>query len=359
MQVNTEDLYQILREVFTDEGREVFERLMKAFSRNQTTMEIDKEVYDRLVKVHDENIIEEERGAKTAHLNNIGIAKEKDGDIDGAIEAYEENMKIGVKASFAYDRLRILYKKRKDFVNMERAIRRKCEVYEMNPQETEDEVKHYTIKITPVLPTIAKPFTVVGETLGKKLESAKRLLPEFEFYTQIAHTSGSLGIAASIDSEPITNKKKIDFDSDVFMPYYEIGGKLLELASKAEKYDYDKRYDLSAPIYEELVSNQTDRYTAYDKLISIYRQSKLYMDEKRILDIAIDYFTEKERKDKEYVIELAKKYGKLDFLEERLSNGKGITYYYGIFPLYVPTKYLEKWKRQRESLLNKYKNIFT
>lgn len=59
---------------------------------------------------------------KTAHLNNIGIEAEKEGRIADAIEAYEENIATGQRALHAYDRLRILYHRAKDYNNEIRVI---------------------------------------------------------------------------------------------------------------------------------------------------------------------------------------------------------------------------------------------
>lgn len=58
----------------------------------------------------------------TAANNNAGLAYEKAGEIDKAIARYEQNIKIGYPAKHSYERLRIIYKKKKDFDNMNRII---------------------------------------------------------------------------------------------------------------------------------------------------------------------------------------------------------------------------------------------
>lgn len=52
-----------------------------------------------------------ERQNRTAELNNIGIKAEKEGRIDDAIAAYEENIAIGHTAYHAYTRLVVIYKR--------------------------------------------------------------------------------------------------------------------------------------------------------------------------------------------------------------------------------------------------------
>ena len=80
----------------------------------------------------------------TAEINNKGIALEKDGKIDGAIQAYEENIKIGYPARHSYDRLLILYRKNKDTVNEKRIIELAIEKF---PKE--DKYKERLSKISP------------------------------------------------------------------------------------------------------------------------------------------------------------------------------------------------------------------
>jgi len=52
---------------------------------------------------------------KCAQTNNIGIKCEEDGDIDGAINAYEENVSLNYHATHSYLRLPILYQKKKEY----------------------------------------------------------------------------------------------------------------------------------------------------------------------------------------------------------------------------------------------------
>lgn len=81
---------------------------------------------------------------ETARLNNIGIAAEKSGNIEKAIDAYEQNICIGYKTYHAFKRLRILYKKRGDFKNMKRVLLRYAEVFGLGDVWAEEQYKRYT-----------------------------------------------------------------------------------------------------------------------------------------------------------------------------------------------------------------------
>lgn len=72
---------------------------------------------------------------KTAHLNNDGIEQEKKGNVDLAIEIYEENIKHGYAATHAYERLMKLYRKRKDFENEIRIIQIAIQIFTLENEK--------------------------------------------------------------------------------------------------------------------------------------------------------------------------------------------------------------------------------
>lgn len=69
----------------------------------------------KLQEITRENKKEGERLSQIAHINNSGIELEKAGDINEAIKKYEENVGNKVVATHSYERLMILYRKRKQY----------------------------------------------------------------------------------------------------------------------------------------------------------------------------------------------------------------------------------------------------
>lgn len=67
--------------------------------------------------------------SETANNNNIGIAFEKSGNIDNAIEAYERNLDIAYPALHSYERLMILYRKEKRYNDEIRVIEKAINVF--------------------------------------------------------------------------------------------------------------------------------------------------------------------------------------------------------------------------------------
>ena len=90
--------------------------------------------------------------------------------------------------------------------------------------------------------------------------------------------------------------------------------------------------------------------TPYDRLIKIYSKSKLKSAEKEVLEYAIKFFTDKRKNDATYISELGKKYGKSEFVKERIQNNEKITYYFGIFEFYNPYKIIDKWQERLTKL---------
>lgn len=64
-----------------------------------------------------------------ADLNNQGIEQEKRGEIDLAISTYERNVSMGYAATHAYERLMIIYRKRKDYDNEIRVITKAISIF--------------------------------------------------------------------------------------------------------------------------------------------------------------------------------------------------------------------------------------
>lgn len=97
-------------------------KLLNATLEGKTRYDISDTDYRITLANYEKLVAEEQALFKCAELNNKGMAQEKSGNIDLAIETYEENIKGGYPATHSYDRLMILYRKRKDYLNELRII---------------------------------------------------------------------------------------------------------------------------------------------------------------------------------------------------------------------------------------------
>lgn len=86
------------------------------------SIEIPNEEIKKWEAEYKQRELAEELLSKTAERNNLGIAAEKNGEIEEAIRYYEANIKDGYPATHSFDRLMILYHRRKQYQDEIRII---------------------------------------------------------------------------------------------------------------------------------------------------------------------------------------------------------------------------------------------
>lgn len=302
-------------------------------------VEMDVERYERDLRISNERLERDELLNETARLNNVGIALEKEGRIDEAIETYENNISLGYKATHSFDRLRILYRKRKDYENMIRVIKREGEVFGYTQVEIEDKINRYLEKkdrpkIDIVLPRVRQQAVIEGETLESKFKAITDRLPEFDFYTTV--DQGQRNIIPMDESRNMADIRD------------EIKHKI-DLGAEHERHG---RLDLAVPLYEDLIANHVHNTKPYDRLIMIYKRAKLFDDARDVLEFSIDFFRSLRQNQYKYIHYLADKYGVSEIHGVPIDEYGKIYYYAGVFELYNPYPIIEKWEKQLESLKN-------
>lgn len=90
---------------------------------------VDKSEYENWLKEFNENESYEQLIHMTAKLNYEGKAAEANKDYDSAIKIYESNVALGGIATHQYERLMILYRKKKDYQNEIKTIDRYIEIF--------------------------------------------------------------------------------------------------------------------------------------------------------------------------------------------------------------------------------------
>lgn len=97
--------------------------LLKASLRGEKKYNISEKDYQVILANKEEYNKSMQVMSKCYELSDLGKEQEKNGNIDLAIETYEENIKsCHIQAHHSYDRLMILYRKRKDYQNEIRVI---------------------------------------------------------------------------------------------------------------------------------------------------------------------------------------------------------------------------------------------
>ncbi|MHA6279026.1 hypothetical protein ACXYMT_02505 [Salinimicrobium sp. CAU 1759] len=96
----------------------IFKQLVKLFAQKDSSVPVQK-----LQQLKNKNRQEGARLNEISENNISGIELEKVGEIDEAIQKYENNISNRVVASHSYDRLMIIYRKRKQYQDEIRVIK--------------------------------------------------------------------------------------------------------------------------------------------------------------------------------------------------------------------------------------------
>lgn len=304
---------------------------------------VDKKLLEQAEIALEQRYEEDRRLSETARLNNIGIIAEKEGRIDDAIMAYEENINIGYQASYAYERLRIIYRKRKDFTNMARVIRRYAQVYGYDNDWAQEQINRYSgsikrKKVDYIYPLSRLRSVVSGETIEDRYNKIIERQPEFDFYVHTDYTQ----MQYSFDDS------KISFPDCVKLREIreEIKSKL-ELSATNERCG---RLDLACVDYEWLIANKVHNTKPYDRLFMIYKRSGLIQDACEVLDEGIKFFSSLRERQWEYIEYLSSKYNVTEIKGKPLKDYGVIHYYMGEFELYNPYHIVEKWKEKLQKI---------
>lgn len=283
----------------------------KEWKKAQELMEKDKEREDEV--------------SVTATLNNTGISYEKEGKEDEAIAIYEENVARKCKASHSYDRLLVLYKKRKDIEN---EIRIAKLAHSLFPQESKYKKRLDKLMSAPSDDILPQHAIVYNASIkhGDLFEKAILDLPEFDFYYN----------GASSNAYRVTHKQ--------LEPIWALQKYFKDLIEAAESSEANGDYMKAATLYEQIIAENYWMPAPCDRLVKIYAKAKLVSDEIRVLQYGVEHFSKLKEQRYHYLKLLATKYKSIEFFNERINNGGKITYFNGVFELYNPFPIIEKWK---------------
>jgi len=126
--------------------------------------------------------------------NNKGIELEKKRDIENAIKLYEQNVADEFFGTHPYDRLAMIYRKRKQFEDEIRILKRKISIFEkINQERLHHFLEHCSKDYPKELIEKAKSFKQIRDTKGrvifnpypiddyqKRLEKAKILKGKYK-----------------------------------------------------------------------------------------------------------------------------------------------------------------------------------
>lgn len=164
------------------------------------------------------------------------------------------------------------------------------------------------------------------DTLANRYRSLIAQLPEFDFYTNGNDTLFSEEVPVCRQIEDIISHIENE----------------LRKAKVAEK---SKDYIYATNIYEELIANGYWKPEPYNRLLYIYDKAGLTNGVKELLVLAIRFFENQQKKQKQELLRLADKYKSRAYAEAKINQGKTVAYFDGFFEIYMPFPDIDVWKR--------------
>lgn len=174
------------------------------------------------------------------------------------------------------------------------------------------------------------------KTIGKELNEFKKSLPEFNFYHNMPEDMQTF--------EYLSIYKPVPFEKSVKLRAFK--DKYDSILSKAQIAENSGDFKTAIETYLDLIAEEYEGKEPFERLMVIYRKLKWEDEEYSILTKAIEYFENLRAKQKDEVIELARKYHKEEKALEYINSNKRIQYYGGVFDLYNPYPIIAKWKER-------------
>lgn len=148
----------------------VFTQLQDKRLNGEKYAYLKNDVISSIEKAHQSYIEQKEQWRNSVQCNNTGIEQEKDGNIEDAIANYEMNVKAKMVATHPYERLMIIYRKRKEYDKEIAVIKSAIEVFEKeNERRSKYAIKEYpskTKEINEALNTCVKVCTEEKNSFG-------------------------------------------------------------------------------------------------------------------------------------------------------------------------------------------------
>ncbi len=142
----------------------IFSRKKKDQSNVKQQPSKDKRIEDIILRIEKYNE-QDKKFSEQVDRNIKGIKKEKLKKVDEAIIEYEKNIKDGFEGNHPYDRLAIIYRKRKEYMNEIRALERGIEVFSILEKTTKR--LDVTPKLTNFKLRLEKTKVLQNKTLSK------------------------------------------------------------------------------------------------------------------------------------------------------------------------------------------------
>ena len=173
-------------------------------------------------------------------------------------------------------------------------------------------------------------------TIGKTMQAYKYTFPKFNFYYDLPEGMNTL--------EYLSIKKPVPFEKTVGLGKFKDAFETI--LNKAKIAENEKDWKVAIEAYEKLVAEEFEDTEPYERLMVIYKKLHWITEEKRIIQLAIEFFSRLRETQKNTVLTIAKEYGMTEKALEYINNNKKIFYYGGAFEVYNSFHIIIKWNER-------------
>lgn len=283
------------------------------------------------------------------NLRTTASSFEKEGKFKEAINEYSKSISFGEKSqklnlnNYVHDieRLIIRYNKTKQkttLVNfLEEVIAKypdyrdaqKWAVRLSSLTKTSTDTKELTPK------DLNKQYPS-NPTIGKTLQAFKNTFPKFNFYYDMPEGMNTL--------EYLSIRKPVPFEKLVELGKFKDAFETI--LNKARIAENEKDWKMAIEAYEKLIAEEFEDTEPYERLIVIYKKLRWKIEEIRIIQLGINFFSKLRETQRNNILTIAKEYGMTDKTLEYINDNKKIFYYGGAFELYNSFLIIDKWRER-------------
>lgn len=302
-----------------------------------------------LEKLQTENAAWKEEFDSLIKFRNTASAFEKDGKLNEAIEEYKKSISLGLNSNrlnfsnYSHDieRVVILYNKTKQKETLKLFLEQLIAKYPEYKDAQKWAVRLSALTkekvVNPsILPNDIEKQFQSNPSLGARFKMFIGTFPKFNFYYDLPEGMTTMQYLFVRKPVPIEKTRELGELKNAFQ-------KILNRAKIAEN---ENNIKTAIEAYQKLVLEQYEDNEPYDRLMIIYRHLGWINEEKKIIELSIEFFSNLKEEQKNNVLSIAREYNMESKALEYINNGKKIFYYGGAFELYNPFPIIEKWKKR-------------
>lgn len=283
------------------------------------------------------------------NFRTTASAFEKDGKLYEAIDEYIKSISFGVYSqrlnlsNYAHDieRLIVLYNKTKQKETLVSFLEQLIAKY---PDYRD--IQKWAVRLSSLTQTKSKATELnpsdinkqypSNPTIGEKLQTFIETFPKFNFYFDMPEGMDTW--------QYLSIRKPVPFEKSVELrKFKEAFETILNRARIAEN---ENNLKVAIEAYEKLVVEECVDTEPYERLMIIYRKLAWTIEEKRIIRLAIDFFSKLKETQKNKILCLAREFNMENKALEYININKKIFYYGGAFELYNPLPIIDKWNER-------------